>query len=495
MVNVQVDGQQYQLDDKKNLIDALKDVGIEIPHFCYHPKLSVVGMCRICLIEIEGVPRVQPACNTAVVEGLKIKVVSEKAINARSGVMEFQLINHPLDCPVCDKAGECRLQNYSFSVGSETTDYQEIKRDVPQEELGTNLLINHNRCILCYRCVRFDNEIVGTHDLEFSQRGNDTVIAYTPPQKDSGPLLDHNYQGALADICPVGALLNKNTLFSSRVWFYEKNQTICHGCSSLCNVTSNTKNNEIYRYMPPIDPDKNGYFICDYGRFSAFEFSKDRLYKYVLESQDSYSKVVFEKIKNKLSLLNNILWIGGSISSNEELEELQSIKLSVKNKNIYWEYKTEDYMWNNEWLDQIDFLLSKDQRPNTRGIRDQNIATSFKTKQELENSILTMDLIFIFNEFSSPYTYLSKDKEMLYNNFLYSIIDKNNLWHKVVVFSTHDNEAVKKAFATIPIQSFVEQNATFTDKNGIRKQAIASIQPPAGLFNISENLHKIFNNI
>ena len=491
MVNVQVDGKPYQLDEKKNLIDALKDVNIEIPHFCYHPKLSVVGMCRICLIEIEGVPRVQPACNTAVTENLKIKVASEKAINARAGVMEFQLINHPLDCPVCDKAGECRLQNYSFSVGGATTHFDEPKRTTPQEELGTNLLINHNRCILCYRCVRFDSEIVGVSDLEFKDRGGDTIIAYTPPTAESSTLLDHNYQGSLADICPVGALLNKNTLFSSRVWFYEEKSTICHGCSTLCNVSSNVKNNEIYRYMPPTNPEQDGYFICDYGRFSASEFSKDRLYKYTIHGKSSVSKDVFSLLKTKISNNSRVLWVGGSTESNEEIQNIQNISHKVSSK-VSWDYRTEEYMWNNEWNKQVDFLLSVDKRPNGRFLRDNNLAATFKNKAEWLEAVKNTDFIFIFNEFSSPYTYLSSDKDMLRNNALYQTIEQNNLWNKVVLFTTHENEATNKAFISIPILSFVEKNYHFTDKNGLVKSSQPSITPPQGLLNIPDNLSKIW---
>ncbi len=485
VVTIYVDEKEYQVDENKNLIDALKDIQIEVPHFCYHPKLSIVGMCRICLIEIEGVSKLQPACNTKIQEGLKIKVASERSIKAREGVMEFLLINHPLDCPVCDKSGECQLQDYSFAVGSETTRYNEIKRSVPQESIGSNLLINHDRCILCYRCVRFDREIIGVHDLEFEQRGGDTIIAYTSPDKKSKQL-EHNYQGALSDICPVGALLNKNTLFTSRVWWFEQNQSICHGCSQLCHITANHKKNELYRYMPP-EKEENGYFICDQGRFSCSEFSKDRLFYYSNKGETSTLVVMLPKIQEKIDNIqmnhtNKILWLGGTIDSNEEIDELLALKaaLNKKGKNIHWEYRTEDYMWQNKWEEQIDFLYMRDQRPNSKKCRNEKIEC-FNTQDEMKKSLRQFDLIFILNEFSSPYAYLSNNRELLYKNSLYQMIEMDNLWNRVVSFSTHKNEASEKALFSAPIKAFPEKNAHFTDKDGKVKKANQSIKPPKGL--------------
>ena len=493
MVEITVDGKEYQVDETKNLIDALKDVQIEVPHFCYHSKLSVVGMCRICLIEIEGDPKLQPACNTPVKEGMKLRVASEKAVKAREGVMEFLLINHPLDCPVCDKSGECQLQDYSFTVGSETTRYEEVKRNIPQESIGSNLLINHNRCILCHRCVRFDREIVGVHDLEFADRGNDTVIAYTPPDETSKEL-DHNYQGALADICPVGALLNKNTLFSSRVWWFDEKQSICHGCSTLCHVTTNTKKNELYRYMPPANPEKNGYFICDQGRFSSSEFSKDRLFHYVFDNKNSTSRFVLPKLRSKIQESKNILWLGGSIDSNEEIQGLLALKKEVneQDRTLQWEHRTQGYMWQGSWDEAVDFLYMKDQRPNSKMCRDQDI-TCFRSQQEMEKALKTFDLIFILNEFSSPYSYLSNDPERLRKNALYQLFENENLWNKIVSLSTHENEVSQKALFSLPIQAFPEKNAHFTNKTGEVRKANQSIPPPQGLSDTLGILQRVFD--
>ena len=493
MVTITVDGKDHRVDENKNLVDSLKEVDIEVPYFCYHPELSVVGMCRICLIEIEGNPKLQPACNMAIQEGMKIRVASEKAIKAREGVMEFLLINHPLDCPVCDKSGECSLQDYSFTVGGASTRYEEIKRNVPQESIGSNLLINHNRCILCHRCVRFDQEIVGRHDLEFIERGSDTLIGYAPVNENETEL-DHNYQGALADLCPVGALLNKNMLFTSRVWWFEEKQSICHGCSTLCRITTNVKKNELYRYMPPEEPEKNGYFICDQGRFSASEFSRNRLFHYILRSKKSISKEVLAKINERLNNARSILFLGGTTESIEEVESILEIqtKLQSEQKRVDWEYRTTDHMWKNQWQEQIDFLLMKDQRPNSNTFVEKNMG-AFESKEKMIQQMKKTDIIFIFNEFSFPYVCLSNDLDGLKNSLLYRTLDKNDLWSKVVLFSTHKNETSQKAFAIVPIQAFPEKSASFRDKKGVVKESTRCIMPPKGLLDTADTLKRIFD--
>ncbi len=503
MVNIFVDGIEVSVDESKNLIDALKEINIDVPHFCYHPKLEVVGMCRICLIEtgmtkidpatkapvldengkpvVMWNPKLQAGCNTAITPGMHINVASDKVKKAREGVMEFLLINHPLDCPVCDKSGECSLQNYSFSVGHETTRYKEVKRNIPQEKIGTNLLINHNRCILCYRCVRFDRDIVGVHDLEMQARGNDTVIAYTPPNGAGSGLLDHNYQGALADICPVGALLNENILFRSRVWWYEQNQSICHGCSTLCNVTTNIKNNEIYRYMPPENPEKNGYFICDKGRFSTSDFSRDRLFSYLLKGHASKSKDVLPQIAERVQLAHNILVIGGTTESQEDLAGIQEATTTWERlgKAVKWEYRTLDYMWNNEWDVQIDFLLMKDQRPNSAGVRA--LVSGLANRNEYESAVKAADLIFVVNEFAAPYAYRTDNFEELKQNPLYRLLEQNNLWDRVIVLGTHANSATASALSAFPVLAFPEKAGTFIDKKGMARKSQVSLKAPQGL--------------
>ncbi len=504
MAKIFVDGTEHEVDEKKNLIDALHDKGVEIPHFCYHSKLSVVGMCRICLIEIEGVPKFQAACNTPIKDGMKINAFGEKIVKAREGVMEFLLINHPLDCPVCDKAGECRLQNYSFALGHDTTRYKEIKRNIPQEKIGTNLLINHNRCILCYRCVRFDKEIVGVPDLEMLARGNDTIIAYTPPETsgEKSTYLNHNYQGALADICPVGALLNENTLFQSRVWWYESHESICHGCSTLCKVTTNVKNNALYRYMPPQNPMADGHFICDFGRFSGKDFSANRLNHYVLNGEKATSKTALPALAQKIDAAKKILVIGGASEACEEIDAFSQIvgAWQAQGKTVDWDFRSDKDAFHGTENGQWDFLLSRDLRPNAKYLRDWS-KTAFNDFASLAGAIRTADLVIILNELSAPFAYQTGEKhahvaglsipEQVEDTALFDAINAATAWNKVALFTTHANTAAELAAITAPVLAFPEKAGSFRDKTGEVKKTTPVLKPVQGL----ESIAKIFSRV
>ena len=508
MVKVFVDGVECEVDEKKNLIDALAGAGVEIPHFCYHPKLPVVGMCRICLIEVEGVPKFQAACNTPVKEGMKINAFGEKVVKAREGVMEFLLINHPLDCPVCDKAGECRLQNYSFSIGGPTTRFEETKRNVPQEKIGTNLLINHNRCILCYRCVRFDRDIVGVNDLEMLARGNDTIIAYTPPETSGvkSEFLNHNYQGALADICPVGALLNENTLFQSRVWWYESSESICHGCSSLCKITTNVKNQEIYRYMPRSAPESDGHFICDYGRFSSRDFTQNRLSNFTHKGTKIKSHDALEKIAEKFNAAKKIVILGGASESCADIDEIMQLKdqLQTAGKSVAWDFRAHDEAYAHKAGESYDFLLSKDLRPNAAYARTKSL-TAFTNTSERDAALQAADLIIVLNEFSAPFAYREMENtshvkdlkiaSQIEATALYQLMEQAGFLEKTINFTTHNNKAVAHAFISVPIQTFVEKAGTYIDYKGVQKTSNRIFAPIQGLFSAAEWLRKQSNPI
>jgi NADH-quinone oxidoreductase subunit G len=512
MAKIFVDGTEFEVDEKKNLIDALKEKGVEIPHFCYHSKLSVVGMCRICLIEIEGVPKFQAACNTPIKDGMKINAFGEKIVKAlREGVMEFLLINHPLDCPVCDQAGECRLQNYSFSLGHETTRYKEEKRNIPQEKIGTNLLINHNRCILCYRCVRFDREIVGVNDLEMLARGNDTIIAYTPPETsgEKSTYLNHNYQGALADICPVGALLNENTLFQSRVWWYESQDSHCHGCSTLCKVTTNVKNNALYRYMPSaIAPQSgaldDGTFICDYGRFSGKNFSENRLLHYAEGGNKATSKEVLPALADKIAAARNILVVGGGSESCDDVDALAAAigEWRAAGKQVKWDFRSSAAAFD-KGNESYDFLLSGDLRPNGKYLRDQG-ATELQNFAALQSEIRNADLVIVIGEFSAPFAYqtASADEHRVHvagleiavaveETQLFKTIESEAAWVKTAVFTTHNNSAALRAALVVPVLAFPEHAGRFVDKMGVTKTTTAVLKPVQGLQSAGEVLARI----
>ncbi|GBD33314.1 NADH-quinone oxidoreductase subunit G [bacterium HR33] len=265
LVSLTIEGVEVSVPQGTLLIEAAKQAGVVIPHYCYHPGLPVAGVCRMCLVEIEGMPKLQIACATQVAQGQVVKVMSEQALAARRSVLEFLLINHPLDCPICDQAGECELQDYVFQEGRPRTRYTPAypKRFSPVEDFGGDVLYVPNRCILCTRCVRFMDHVAQDSILNVSERGDRAYIGIHPGRK-----LDHPWAGNVVDLCPVGSLLSKDFLHKARAWELDKTASICTGCSQGCNVNLDTRHNAVVRIRPRPNLEVNQYFICDYGRFN-----------------------------------------------------------------------------------------------------------------------------------------------------------------------------------------------------------------------------------
>ncbi|HEV8334982.1 MAG TPA: 2Fe-2S iron-sulfur cluster-binding protein [Candidatus Polarisedimenticolia bacterium] len=263
-VTLTIDGETVTVPREMNLIQAAAKAGIEIPSFCFHHRLSVAGNCRICLVEIEKMPKNQIACSTRVAPGMVVKTRSEKAVKGRQGVMEFLLINHPLDCPICDKAGECILQSHSFHYGTGQSRFEGEKvHGDKQVDLGPHIVFDAERCIKCTRCIRFCDEVTHTHELGFFNRGDHSIIGTFP-----GRRLDNAYSGCTSDICPVGALTVKEFRFKQRVWFLKNTASICSGCARGCNVYLGIHQNRIWRIMPRESEAVNKSWICDEGRLS-----------------------------------------------------------------------------------------------------------------------------------------------------------------------------------------------------------------------------------
>ena len=259
------DGNPIEVPKNVNLIEAAKLAGIEIPHFCFHPRLSVVGQCRMCLVEIEGIPKIQAACTTPLKDGLSVKTRTEKVTRSRAANMEFLLINHPLDCPICDQAGECKLQDNSFGYGDQRSRYDEKKRQYAgfdRTMIGPHVVADMTRCIQCTRCIRFCSEIAGTGELTFLDRGGRTLV-----WTHDGTPLANDWSACAADVCPVGALTTREFRFRSRVWYLEKTPSVCPGCNIGCNISIEAKDNVVYRFLPRLNPEVNDYWLCDYGRF------------------------------------------------------------------------------------------------------------------------------------------------------------------------------------------------------------------------------------
>ncbi|MEK6814122.1 MAG: NADH-quinone oxidoreductase subunit NuoG [Nitrospirota bacterium] len=267
MITLTIDGREIVVPPGTKIIEAAGSVGIEIPRFCYHPKLTPVAVCRCCLVEVEKVPKLIPACATPVSAGMVVRTraTSEKVRKAQQGMIEFLLINHPLDCPVCDKGGECPLQDQTLAYGPGGTRFAEkkyhFKKPVP---LGPHILIDRERCILCLRCVQFQREIAQHPQISVTYRGRDSFIDTAP-----GRTLDSNFSGNTVEICPVGALTGRHYRFRARPWEYERKPSICPECACGCNIYTHVRNGEILRVASRENPLVDDGWLCDRGRFSV----------------------------------------------------------------------------------------------------------------------------------------------------------------------------------------------------------------------------------
>lgn len=267
MVTLTINDTEVKVEPGTTIINAAVQAGIFIPYYCWHPALSIVGSCRLCLVEIEGAPKEIIACGTPVSEGMVVKTKSDKVKHAQEIVLEFLLLNHPLDCPVCDKAGECHLQDYSFEYGKSHSRFEEPKRVPPFKDLGQHVKLATTRCILCTRCTRFMDEIGGDAQLTVINRGYNSEIATA-----RGKQLDHPLAGNVVDICPVGALLDKNFIHRTRVWQLNRTSSVCGECSAGCNISVDSYNDTIYRIIPRTNMEVNKYWICDTGRYSQKKY-------------------------------------------------------------------------------------------------------------------------------------------------------------------------------------------------------------------------------
>ena len=292
MATVYINDKAVDIGDKKlNLVQAAELAGVTIPHYCYHPALSVVASCRMCLVEVgekkpDGTvvmqPRVIPACQTPAKDNTVIQTATAKSKSAQAQTLESILLNHPLDCPVCDKAGECKLQDYSYNYGNSESRMVDEKNTPPNKpDLGNNISLFTDRCIMCSRCVRFTREISGTAELHVVNRGSHAEIDVFPTEP-----LNNKLASNVVDLCPVGALASKDFLYTHRVWNLKTQDSVCAGCSTGCSIHLDTNKNVVYRLRPRENPNAQGYFMCDDGRLGYhYVNSSNRISKPHMKSE------------------------------------------------------------------------------------------------------------------------------------------------------------------------------------------------------------------
>ena len=382
LLNVQIDNVWHQFPKGTRVIEACSQAGKFVPHYCYHPKLSSPGNCRMCLIEmgmpklgpdrkpemgadgkpaINWIPRPQISCAQDIAEGMGIRTDSPMVRDCRHGVMEFLLINHPLDCPICDQAGECHLQEYSVEFGTGGSRFLEEKVKKPKRvELGPRVTLDDERCILCSRCIRFMKEVAHDDVLGFVSRGSHTYLTAHPNR-----LLDSNYSLNTVDICPVGALTSSDFRFKMRVWFLKETKSICTSCGTGCNTIIGTRQNEIFRQTPRENDEVNSAWMCDYGRLN---------FHYV----NSTDRLKTPQIRESQGLVNTS-WNSALVKAGEALKQFQKDEVAV----VASARMTNEELWlTKKLIDSIgtshheivprsgeadDILMSADRNPNTLG--------------------------------------------------------------------------------------------------------------------------------
>jgi NADH-quinone oxidoreductase subunit G len=458
MAKIKINGKELEVPDGTNVLDAAVSNGIPLEHFCYHSYLPVAGNCRTCMVEIEGPrgPMLTIGCNTKVAEGMVIHTESPKAKAAQRSALEMLLLDHPLDCPICDKAGECKLQNQYMEYG-----LYDFRRDVPRyfkggkdEDIGKHVILDQERCVLCTRCIRFVDEIPKTSELGIVNRGHEAKLTVFP-----GMRLDNPYSGNVADICPVGALTLKEFRFKQRVWFLKKAESVCPGCARGCNITVEHNRGRIYRFMPRENAELNKTWICDEGRFSFDYYQENRLEEVRLGHSGSNLAEGIQTLAVLLAGLSpgevaGIASPWASLEDNYPLQKLFKIRFDAKNLAApLWAGKGDG-----------DHLLKLPEKyPNEQGLRLLGISQGGKDFWDrMEKG--AFKAVLVMNQ--NPYGQDGEKAERYYGKA-----------KALVVLSVHRTATVEKAGMAFPVRPFTEKNGTFINATGRLQRFRQALEP------------------
>lgn len=299
-ITLTIDGKSVSVPPGTSVLEAAKTIGFEVPHYCYHPGLSVAGNCRMCLVKIDKMPKPAISCKTPVAPDMVVHTQTEEVKKMQQNIMEFLLINHPLDCPTCDQAGECRLQDYYMQYDLIPSRFKEEKvHKDKMVDLGAGVMLDEERCIVCTRCVRFCQEVAKDEELYVQSRGDHSMVATFPGREMKNP-----YAGNTIDVCPVGALTSKDFRYKKRVWFLQKTPSICTGCSRGCNITVEQADNTVYRFKPRFNEQINKWWMCDEGRYSYKTINEGRHLK---ASYNQAGELIAASLADTLAHLENHL--------------------------------------------------------------------------------------------------------------------------------------------------------------------------------------------
>jgi NADH-quinone oxidoreductase subunit G len=481
VISLTIDGVQVKVPSGTSILQAVLRSGREIPHFCYHPKLPVVGSCRMCQVEVHGAPKLVISCATPVAEGMEVLTASEKAAKAQKAVLEFLLLNHPLDCPICDKGGECPLQDYTLKYGPGESRYVEEKvHRIKHQPIGPFVIFDAERCILCTRCTRFCQDVVGTAELGVFSRGDRSEIGLFP-----GRSLDNKYSGNVIDLCPVGALTSRDYRFKARPWdLIHQTPTVCGLCSAGCNIIVDVRHKEsgqqLLRIRPRVNDDVNGHWICDEGRFD-FHFAQDpgRIGEPLVRRDGELRLATWDEvIERAADVLSEIIRRRGTAAigvvasarlTNEEaffVERLFRAGLGIPNLD----HRVRGSQGPGGDLPEDHLLRRTDKYPNSTGMRDLGIVPvegGMGTREMLAGAAEgRLAALLVFEE--DLVTSLSGE------------IGVAELLGKLEFVLTHDlflTATAKLSHVVLPAMSFYEKEGTFTNCKGRVQRLRPSLEP------------------
>lgn len=465
MPTLTIDGKEVTVEAGKTILQTAVANGVKIPHFCYHPHLSVDGCCRMCLVEVEKIPKLTIACNTPVADGMVVRTNTEKVLKARKGVMEFQLINHPLDCPICDQAGECKLQEYTFEHGITHSRFREEKRPGRKRfKIGPRVVFDEERCILCRRCVRFCREVSKTGELAVFYRGDKSIIDTYP-----GASLDNKYSINTVDICPVGALTNADFRFKVRVWFLEETKSVCPGCSNNCSIRICHRRGKVYRLLPRKNMDVNKVWMCDDGRFTYKQIgATNRLTSPMIKKSTKLKKTSWDEAFDAVAT-------GLRKVKNSALEGIASS--STTNEECYLFSKLIKEVFNSKDIECIvpswepdDLLIKKERAANPQGARELGVKTN--------NTSSVKKIIEKINKGKLKALYIIGNDIIENPDSKQEILKSLSKLDFLVVQDTHNTDLSSIANVVLPSATFAEKDGTFTNINGIVQKINRAVPCP-----------------
>ncbi|MEE2902412.1 MAG: 2Fe-2S iron-sulfur cluster-binding protein [Myxococcota bacterium] len=471
MPKLTIDGKEVEVEAGTTVIRAAADAGINIPYYCWHPRLSVAANCRMCLVEVENAPKLLPSCEAVCRDGMVVNTTSQKVKEARESVMEFMLINHPIDCPICDQAGECKLQNYYMEFDQSGTRFNEtkvVKRKTV--ELGPSIMLDEERCINCTRCVRFMDEVAGNPQLGQFERGDRAIIGVFP-----GTELDDPYSGNVADICPVGALTNRDFRFKKRAWFLQHTESVCPGCARGCSTRIDHENNRIYRLKPRDNEWVNKGWLCDEGRLTYHEIHDEETVITAPHARDTEGE--FHPVDWALTRQTLAEQLGQYVGESDgKLGLALSAQLTTEGATSFIELAEQILQVDTYAIlassdgEEDELLRVADKNPNRAGCELVLEAYSIydEGSEALKKAIhsgAVEHLVMVGGD------YANVDEDWL------SALDKLKT---LIVFATNWNDTARKASLVVPMASYAEQDGTFVNFTGRMQRINRALKPLGG---------------